>query len=213
MFITKEEIKKAIKGEDCWKDLSPREQKMFLLYCTNGLEETSAYLDVYQREDKKRVIKFPGKLAADILAKQSFQACFNLYSGLIAEIAPTKVNAQLFNVYYNQAFYNIFDFMDENGEFRYTSVQEAKERLGPKAVAIQSIDTTMHPKDPNRVVRKVTFISRAKAMKELSRFTKFIEEESGAGSGMGNVVMNVQMPSFDPKEDEVNRKKYGFDQE
>jgi hypothetical protein len=48
-------------------------------------------------------------------------------------------------------------------------------------------------------------------MKELSKFSKLFGEESMAGSGMGQVILTTEMPKFDARQDEINRKKYGLE--
>ena len=211
MFITKVEITKELVEEDCWVRLSPKEKKMFLAYCINGLDENEAYKDVYVDEDSDRANQFPAKKAAKIVAKDDFQECFDIYAELLRETAAVKTNAHLFNIYWNMACYSVFDFIDENGEFRYKSVEEAQERLGIKAVAIQSIDTTMHPRDPDRTIRKVNFVSREKALKELAKFSKFYgEQEAGGGAGMGQIIINAANPEFNPEDDEKNRREFGL---
>jgi hypothetical protein len=211
VFITKEEIRNELKDEECWKALPPKEKKFFLQYCINGLDGTEAYKDVYMSNESGRTVKFPGKKANEIIAKDEVQECFEIYGDLVKETAPSKVNMQIFNLLYNQAFYSPFDFMDTQGEFLYDTVEEAKEKLGVKALAIKEITTTMHPKDPDRVVKKVIFHNRSKAVDALSKYTQFIEKENQAGSGMGQVVLTTQMPKFDPADDEVNRKRYGLE--
>ena len=208
MFITKAEITKELVEEDCWVRLSPKEKKMFLAYCINGLDENEAYKDVYVDEDSDRANPFPAKKAAKIVAKDDFQECFDIYAELLRETAAVKTNAHLFNIYWNMACYSVFDFIDENGEFRYKSVEEAQERLGIKAVAIQSIDTTMHPRDPDRTIRKVNFVSREKALKELAKFSKFYgEQEGSAGSGLDQVIVNTSAATYTKEQDDARRKE------
>lgn len=208
MFITKEEIKSELKDEECYLNLSPKEKKFLLEYLTNGLQGTTAYLEVYT--DNQRVIKFPGKKANEIIAKPDFQDCFNLYSDIIRKIAPDKVNAQLFNLFWHQAFYNVFDFIKRDGSFKFDTIEDAKEQLGMKAMAIQGIETVMHPRDPNKTMTMVKFINRDKAAKEISKYTKFLGEETGAGSGMGQVVIKAEMQPFDPSEDDRRRKEFNL---
>lgn len=211
MFITQELLKSELKEEDCWLELSPKEKKMFLEYATNGMQALQAYEKVYIDEESDRVVKFPGKKANAIVAKNCFQECINLYAELIKEHAMANTNAQLFNTCWHLAFYNVFDFINEDGSFKFESVEEAKEILGIKALAITGIETTMHPKFPDKTITTVKFINRQKYMDYLTKVTKFLGEESGAGTGMGQVIVNAQMASFNPEDDEVNRKRYGLE--
>lgn len=210
MFITKEEIKKELLEEDAWKALTPKEKEMFLIYCTNGHEEVEAYKDVYVKEDSDKVVKFPGKKAANIISKDEFQECFEVYAEILRDAVSMRTNAHLFNLYYMLSTYNILDYVDEIGAFKFKSIEEAKEILGLKALAIVGLDVTMHPKDPTKVITVPKLADRAKNMKELSKFSKFFGSEEAGGTGMGSVQLNTTMPGFDKDSDAKNREKYGL---
>lgn len=210
MFITKEEIKKELKDEDCWKELKPKEKEFFLYYCTNGLDLVSAFKEVYCSEDSSRTVKFPAKKAAEIRAKESFNECYEIYCNILQEYASARTNAHFFNQYFYMATYNVLDFVDEIGAFKFKSIKDAKEILGPKAMALTGLDVTMHPRDPNKTITVPKFCDRAKAMKELAKVTKLFGSEEGAGTGMGQVVINAEMATFNPEDDEKNRRKYNL---
>lgn len=211
MVISKQEITQALKEEGVLTELSPSNRKFFLEYCINGHDALQAFKDTIGLDQSNRVIKEPGIKANEIVAKAEFRECFEVYVDLLKEIAGVKTNSSIFNIYQAMAFYNPLDFLSDSGEFKYSSIKEAKEQLGIKAMAIKSIDLAAHPRDPNAVIRTVTFVDRFKSLKELQKFSKFIDEaESGAGSGMGQVVIKAEMQAFDPKNDQVLREKYNL---
>lgn len=209
MFLTKEEIKKELKDEDCWKDLKPKEREMFLLYCTNGHEEVEAFKDVYCREDSERTVKFPGKKAAEVLAKEAFSECFEIYAEVLRDMASLKTNAHLYNQYLAMATYNALDFIDVEGNFKFQSVEEAKERLGIKAMALTGLEVTMHPRDPSITMIVPKFCDRHKAMKELARFSKFYGSEEAGGKGLGTITVDLGDAVFDKAVEDKRRKELG----
>ncbi len=210
MFITKEEIKSELKDEECWQELSPKEKRMFLEYCTNGHEEVLAYKEVYVDPQSDRVVKFPGKKAAEILAKQSFSECFEVYSEILREAVSMKANAHLWNQYYVMATWNILDFVDEIGQFKFKDIDEAREQLGIKALAIAGLDVAMHPRDPSKTMTIPKMMDKYKAMKELSRFTKFYGSEEAGGIGLGTISINSQLATVTVEGDEINRRRIGL---
>lgn len=211
MFITKEEIRHELIEEECWKDLSPKEKKMFLTYCTNGQDELRAYMDVYADPDPERVIKTPGKKAQAILAKESFQECVAIYAEILREAVSTKANAWMFTRYFEIASANILDFVDEIGQFKFSSIEEAKEQLGAKALAIAKLDLTMHPKDADKTITVPVLYDRYKAMKELAKFTKYYGSEEAGGVGLGDITIHSQLATVTKETDEFNRKRLGIE--
>jgi len=210
VFITKEEIKQELDGEECWSALTPKEKRMFLIYCTNGHEEVEAFKDVYITEESTRVIKFPGKKAAEILAKEDFQECFSIYAETLREAVSTKANAFLFNQYFILSTYNVLDYVDSIGAFKFKSIEEAKEILGIKAMAITGLDVTMHPRDPDKTITVPKLADRYKAMKELARFTKYYGSEEAGGVGLGDVSISSKLARVTVEDDEVNRRRIGL---
>ncbi len=211
MFISKERIERELKDEDDWNALTPKEKRMFLLYCTNGFDGLKAYVEVYDPENRERVVKFPGSKAEAIVAKVEFENCLEIYGNLLKEMASSKINSQLFLYYCNLAFYNICDYVNERGEFRFESMEEAREVLGSKAVAIVGIHTELHPKDPSIEITKVSLFPREKAMRELQRFSKFMGEEMNGAVAMPNINIDLGDARFDPKMDEINAQRYKID--
>lgn len=212
MFITKEEIKSELKEEDCWKNLSPKEKQMFLEYCTNGHDEVQAYKDVYIDPNAERVVKFPGKKAAEILAKPYFSDCFDIYAELLREAVSMKANAHLWNQYYIMSTWNILDYVDSIGAFKFESIEQAREQLGIKALAIAGLDVAMHPRDPSKTITVPKMVDKYKAMKELARFSKFYGSEESGGMGMGNLIVNTSLAEVSVDTDVQNRKRLGIEE-
>lgn len=211
MFITKEEIKNELKDEECWKKgLSKNEKEMFLIYCTNGHEELHAFEDVYMREDVTRKIKFPGIMANEIVAKEAFQDCIAIYADILREAVSTKANAWMFNQYYAIATANHLDFVDEIGQFKFKSIKEAQEILGIKALAIERLEVTAHPRDPKSIMTVPKLYDKFKAMKELAKFTKFYGSEEAGGVGLGEVSISSKLAVVNKEDDEVNRRRIGL---
>jgi len=209
MFVTKQEIIAELKGTNCWKSLSANEKSFFLEYVSNGHNEVQAYKDVYIDDEETRVTKFIGKKAATIMAKPEFAECFEIYAEVLRNTVSMRANAHLFNYYYVLATYNILDFVDEYGAFKFLSIEDAKEQLGLKAIAITGIDTVMHPKDPTKTMTTVKFYDRGKALKELSKYTQFY----GTGEtdkGLSNISINSQVVTHSVEEDEFNRMRLGI---
>lgn len=206
MWINKEEILKEVEEEDCWKDLSPKERKMFLEYCVNGLDELAAYKEVYCNDDGERVVKFPGKKAATILAKDAFQECFEIYGEILQEVASTKTNAHLYTQYVIMATWNILDYVDFDGAFKFKDIEEAREVLGVKALAITGFNVSVHPKDSTKTMTVPILADRSKAMKELAKFSKFYGAEESGGKGLGTITVDLGDAVFS-KEKEIERRK------
>ena len=211
MFISKERIERELKDEEDWKALTPKEKRMFLLYCTNGFDGLKAYVDVYDPENRDRVVKFPGSKAEAIVAKPDFEYCFDLFSDLLQSMVAKKTNAELFNHYYTLATYNPLDFMNEEGEFAFESIEEAKEVLGHKAICITGLNREVHPKNPEITTIKVQLYNRSVALKELSKFSKFMGEEANGAVSMPNINIDLGEARFDPKMDEINAQRYNID--
>lgn len=212
MFITKEEIKKELKDEDCWKELKPKEREMFLRYCTNGHEEVEAFKDVYCTEDAERKVRFPAKKAAEIMAKEAFNECFEIYADLLQEFAATRTNAHLYNNYLIIATANILDYTDNIGQFKFKDIEEARERLGAKALAIEKLELTAHPRDPNSTITVPKLYDKFKAMKELAKFSKFYGEEAGGGAGLGDISISSHLATVTKFDDEKNRQRLGVNE-
>ena len=212
MFVSKERIERELKDEEAFKEMTPKERRMFIVYCTNGFDALQAYNDVYAPEDKIRIIKFPGSKAETIVASENFEECLNIYGDMLKELAATRVNSEIFLYWTNLSFYDIFDYIDIDGSFKYESIDEAREILGPaKCAPILSIVKTLHPKDPSIEINTVNLFPREKALKELQRFSQFYKEESTGATAMPNINIDLGNARFDPKMDEVNASKYKID--
>ncbi len=216
MFISKERIERELKDEDDWNALTPKEKRMFLLYCTNGFDGLKAYMEVYDPENRERVVKFPGSKAEAIIAKVEFENCLEIYGNLLKEMASTKVNNQIFLYWTSLAFYNIFDYIDTEGNFRYESIEEAKEILGEaKCAPILGITKTLHPKDASIEIHTVSLYPRDKALLQLQKFSSFFGEDVGGGNGFANINFNMGNGDFvlpTKEADEAKREKYGLNQ-
>jgi hypothetical protein len=209
VWINKEEILKEVEEEDCWKDLSAKEKKMFLAYCVNGLDYVKAYKDVYMDTESSRVVKFPGDKAAIIVAKDSFQECFEIYGEALQEAASTKTNAHLYNQYVIMATANLLDYVDEIGQFKFKSIQEAKDILGEKALAIVGFQVSVHPKDPKKTMTVPVLADKMKAMKELAKFSKLFGEAESGGKGLGTISIDLGNAVFNKEEEDRKRKELG----
>jgi hypothetical protein len=207
MLVTKFEIEQELKEEVSYKNLSPKEREMLLLYLTNGMDELEAYKDVYMSEESEKVVKFPGKVAAKIVAKPDFQDCIALYGDFLNMYASSRTNVHLYNMYVALATYSILDFVDEYGAFKFNSIQEAKDQLGIKASAITGFNVTMHPKDPEKIMTVPILADRMKAMKELSKFSKFLGEMSESEQGLSNITVNTSLATISIEDDERRRRE------
>ena len=207
MFISKQEITQALKDEGMLTNLTPKNREFFLEYCINGHDALQAYLDTMVDESSGRTNKFPGEKANEIVAKQEFRECFEVYVELLKDIAGVKTNSSIFNVYQVMAFYNPLDYLDDTGQFKYTSIDEAKEQLGIKALAIKSIDLSVHPRDPKAVLRTITFVDRFKSLKELQRFSKFIDEAESGGEKLGNITIDLGNEQFSIESENKRRQE------
>lgn len=211
MFISKQEITQALKDEGVLTNLSPKNREFFLEYCINGHNAEQAFLDTIGSDQSERVIKYPGEKANEIVAKEEFRECFEVYVDLLKEIAGVKTNSSIFNVYQAMSFYNPLDYLNDQGEFKFDSVEDAKEQLGIKALAIKSIDLSAHPRDPNAVIRTVTFVDRFKSLKELQRFSKFIDEAETGGPAMPTVHIDLgHNNTFNPEDEEQKMRELGL---
>lgn len=213
MFISKERIENELKDEEEFKNMTPKERRFFLEYCTNGFKALDAYYDVFEPETKQRVVKFPGSKAEAIVAKPDFEYCFDLFSDLLQSMVAKKTNAELFNHYYTLATYNPLDFMNEEGEFAFESIEEAKEILGHKAICITGLSKEAHPKDPSITVIKVQLYNRSTALKELSKFSQFFGSDAVGGHGFADININLGSNSnSNPtlEDDQKMRDKYGL---
>ena len=205
MFLNKEEVKKELHEKECWKSLTPKEKKMFLVYVTNGLDEVEAYNDIYVDEDASRVIKFPAVKASQVTAKEDWQECFQIYAEVLQEVASVKTNAHLYNQYVIMATYNILDYVDMYGAFKFKTIEEAKEKLGVKALAIVGFDVSVHPRDPKAVMTVPKLADRMKAMDKLSKFSKFFGEQELGGSALSSITVNTSLAEISIEDDDKKR--------
>jgi hypothetical protein len=207
IILGKEEIRKQIKDEIAWSELSPKERKFFLNYVTNGHKPQEAYLEAYKNEDDPtREIKYPDHKAQRILAKDSFRECYELFAGLLQSIVATKSHPMIYEHYMILATYDIFDYIDTDGYFKYKSIDEARAALGKKAIVITGIETTMHPKNPAITVQTVKLYPRDKALEKLAKFVKFYgAEDIGGGTSMPDI--NINLGSTDDNIDFVAQDK------
>jgi hypothetical protein len=210
VWINKEEILKEVQEEDCWKDLTPKEKKMFLAYCTNGLDYVKAFEDVYMSSESDRAVKFPGKKAAVIIAKDAFQECFEIYGEILQEVASTKTNAHLYNQYVIMCTWNILDYVDFNGAFKFKNIEEAKDKLGEKALAIVGFQVSVHPKDPTKTMTVPVMADKMKAMKELAKFSKFFGEAESGGKGLGLITVDLGDAVFSKEAEKKRREELGI---
>lgn len=213
MFLSKERIEHELKDEQEYKDLTPKEKRFFLEYCTNGFLALEAYYDVYEPETKTRLVKFPGSKAEGIVASPNFEYCFDLFSDLLQSMVAKKTNAEIFNHYYTLATYNPLDFMNEEGEFAFDSIQTAKEILGQKAICIVGLSRESHPKDPSITIVKVQLYNRSVALKELAKFSRFFGSDEVGGHGFADINISLGSNMNDKptlEDDQKARDKYGL---
>jgi len=170
---------------------------------------------VYVDEESERAVTNPAKKAAKILAKEAFSECLDIYAEILRETVSMRMNAHLFNMHYVCATWNILDFVDKWGAFKFKDMEEAKEILGIKALAIEGFTVTMHPRDPDVVMTVPTMANRAKNMKELAKFSKFYGELDGGagGKGLGAITLITDPVPFNKNIDEINRGRLGIVEE
>jgi hypothetical protein len=211
MFISKEEIKSELKEEECFNLLTPKERTMFLAYCTNGLNLVDAYKFAYEDPTGQTTLKNPGKKSGTVASKEAWRDCFDIYGEMLRELATMVTNVQLYHMYAAMATYNIFDYVDEYGAFKFDDMDQAKEILGIKAYAIRKVTTQMHPKDPDVTMTTVEFVDRQKAMEQLAKYTKFLGTDEAGGAGIGHISIQTGNAEFRPEDDAMLRKKYGLE--
>ncbi len=211
MFISREEIKSELKDEDCWKQLMPKEREMFLNYATNGLDQVKAYEEAYSDPQGLVTVKQPAKKAGIVCSKEAFRDAFDIYGEMLRELATLVTNVQLYHMYVAMATYNIFDFVDGDGAFKYDDVQHAKEILGIKAYALKGLAVAMHPKDIDATIVTPVFVDRQKAMEKLAQYTKFLGTDEAGGAGIGQVQIQTGNAEFRASDDAMLRKKYGLE--
>lgn len=110
------------------------------------------------------------------------------------------------------SFYNIFEYIDTEGNFLYESIEEAREILGDaKCAPILGITKTLHPKDASIEIHTVSLYPRDKGLLQLQKFSKFMGEESNGAIAMPNINIDLGDARFDPKMDEINAQRYKID--
>lgn len=152
-------------------------------YCLNGFDSKQAA--------KAAKLKNVAKVAASEVVQNAIKE-FLQY--VLADKAD-KLESKIIDVLWRRAFYDPFDFVDEEGQPRF-DVTNYKEVLGANSVVVEGIKRMVHPKNQDNVWMIVDLADRTRALKELSSYIGLVREESGTASSF---VVNLQVHNDTPK--------------
>jgi len=159
--------------------LKPQEQLFVAYYCNNGFKASAAAKAVKASS--------PTKFTKSDEVNASVE---EFITEILADKA-SKMKSMIIDVLWRRAFYNIMDFVDEDGQPRF-DVNNYKEKLGADAVVIDGIKQYVHSKNTDHTWVEVQLADRNKALKELSNYIGLStsEESDGAASFVVNINMH-----------------------
>jgi hypothetical protein len=154
-----------------------KKQAFFVIeYATNGFNIYQAYLDAGFNPKTRKL----GESSARQLLKQdkinsAFKEIINLYLGEKREKMESMIIEQL----YQQAFYDIADFVNIDGSPKHQNISEYPKNI---RCCIKNIETKYYGKNADIAVTVLDLVDRDKAVDKLSKYIGMFskdEEESG----------------------------------
>lgn len=173
-----------------FKNLEPKYQAYVAEYCLNGFNAKQAA--------KAAKIKSPSAVNTSEAVQEAIK---EFMKHVLADKAD-KLESKIIDVLWRRAFYDPFDFVDEEGQPRF-DVSNYKEVLGANSVVVEGIKRMVHPKNQDNVWMIVDLADRTRALKELSSYIGLVREDSGkAASFVVNLQMhdNQQKPVYEIKD-------------
>lgn len=178
------EVIGKLQANSVWfKNLEPEYQAYVAEYCLNGFDSKMA----------AKVAKI--KKVSDVAASEAVQNAIKEFMQYVLADKADKLESKIIDVLWRRAFYDPFDFVDEEGQPRF-NVSNYKEVLGANAVVVEGIKRMVHPKNQDNVWMIVDLANRTQALKELSSYIGLVREESGVASSF---VVNLQVHGDSPK--------------
>jgi len=169
-----------------FSQLKPQQQLYVAYYCSNGFDQTAAAKSV-------------GAKSATRFAKSDMinKAVEEFMKEILSDKAA-KLESMIIDVLWRRSFYNVLDFIDEDGQPRF-DVYNYKEVLGPDAVVIDGIKHYVHAKNQDHTWVEVQLADRNKALKELSNYIGLTHENTSTAA---TFTVNVALNGDDKKEQE-----------
>lgn len=179
------EIIGRLQANSVWfKKLEPKSQAYVAEYCLNGFDSKQA----------AKAAKL--KNANKVIASEAVQNAIKEFLQYVLADKADKLESKIIDVLWRRAFYDPFDFVDEEGQPRF-DVDNYKEVLGANSVVVEGIKRMVHPKNQDNVWMIVELADRTRALKELSSYIGLVREDSGTASSF---VVNLQVHNDTPKQ-------------
>lgn len=166
-----------------FKHLIPEYQAYVAEYCLNGFDSKQA----------AKATKI--KNISEVAASEAVQEAIKEFMTYVLADKADKLESKIVDVLWRRAFYDPFEFVDEEGQPRF-DVSNYKEVLGANSVVVEGIKRMVHPKNQDNVWMIVDLADRTKALKELSSYIGLVREDSGVASSF---VVNLQVHGDNPK--------------
>lgn len=163
--------------------LEPKYQAYVAEYCLNGF-------------DSKRAAKAAKvKHTQEVAASEAVQHAIKEFMQYVLADKADKLESKIVDILWRRAFYDPFEFVDEEGQPRF-DVSNYKKVLGANSVVVEGIKRMVHPKNQDNVWMIVDLADRTRALKELSAYIGLAREDSGVPSSF---VVNLQVHGNEPK--------------
>lgn len=188
----KELMAKLQENSKSFKNLKPQQQQFVAEYCLNGFSATDAAKEV------------GAKSSARFMQSDLVNEAIKEFMAFVLADKADKLESKIVDILWRRAFYDIMEFIDEEGQPRF-DVNNYKEVLGPNAVVIENIKRMVHPKNEDHVWMEITFADRTKALKELSNYIGLAREDSGVPSSF---VVNLNLNEDTDKTHVYDIKEY-----
>lgn len=163
-----------------WKahGLSPKDAKFVVLYCTNGFDPGQAYIEATGKNLGEKAARSLGTrlLGAPPIAK----AVTSVIGAWLAE-KRVKLEQQIIESLYAQAFYDPSMFMELDGSPKFTSWDEIPKEY---RCCVESIKTEHFPRGGSQTTIKM--VDRRWALERLARYMAL-----AAGANPSTITNNV----------------------
>jgi ribosomal protein S8 len=178
------EVIGKLQANSVWfKNLEPEYQAYVAEYCLNGFDSKMA----------AKAAKI--KKIHEVVASEAVQNAIKEFMQYVLADKADKLESKIIDVLWRRAFYDPFEFVDEEGQPRF-DVTNYKEVLGANAVVVEGIKRMVHPKNQDNVWMIVDLADRTRALKELSSYIGLVKEDTGVASSF---VVNLQVHNDEAK--------------
>lgn len=168
--------------------LKPQQQLFVANYCSNGFEADPAAKACGAKSSS-------AYMRSDVINK----AIEEFMKFVLADKA-IKLESMIIDVLWRRSFYNVMDFIDEEGQPRF-DVSNYKEELGANAVVIDGIKPYVHAKNQDYHWVEVQLADRNRALKELSNYIGLAKgEDEGQQQAF---TVNIAVKGDTPKQEFV----------